>query len=128
MKYLLDANAFYWCDQEPDRLSVTARARIEDLSSTLYLSVVSVWELQIKLGIGKLQLQDPLSEIVCRQVEVNELVVLRVTLSHVLALERLPHHHKDPFDRLLIAQAMIEDVTIISADKVFAHYPIKLEW
>jgi PIN domain nuclease of toxin-antitoxin system len=84
--------------------------------------------MQIKLQLGKLHLRLPLAEVIASQQQTNDLQVLPVALSHVFALQSLPAHHKDPFDRLLIAQANAEEATLISHDPVFAHYPVQVLW
>jgi PIN domain nuclease of toxin-antitoxin system len=105
MKLLLDTHTFIWWDSEPARLSLHALALCQDRQNVLLLSVVSVWEMQIKLQLGKLRLALPLKEIIETQQQTNSIEILPVTLAHVLALENLPAYHKDPFDRLLVAQA-----------------------
>jgi PIN domain nuclease of toxin-antitoxin system len=94
----------------------------------LLLSVGSIWEIQIKLQLGKVKLNRPLSEVIESQRQANNLELLPVNLEHVLALETLPDHHKDPFDRLLIAQAIVEHTAIVSADPIFKKYPITVVW
>lgn len=89
------------------------------------LSVASLWEMQIKIAIGKLPLRLPLADLVREQQERNGFEILIITLDHVLALENLPMHHEDPFDRLLIAQAQAENLPLLSADSVFDLYPIR---
>lgn len=128
MKLLLDTHAFIWWDSEPDKLSAQALALCQDRRNILLLSVASAWEIQIKLQLGKLQLRLPLASVIEGQQQTNNAEVLPVTLDHVLALSSLPDHHKDPFDRLLIAQANVEDAVLISSDPVFAKYPVKLAW
>jgi PIN domain nuclease of toxin-antitoxin system len=93
----------------------------------VWLSVVSVWEIVIKAHLGKLTLRLPLPDIVARQ-QANGLRVLPATLAHSLAVEGLPPVHKDPFDRLLVAQAIVEAARLVSADAVFSHYPVQLLW
>ena len=90
--------------------------------------MVSVWEIQIKSQLGKLKLNLPLSEIIQSQRQMNNVQILTVELDHVLELQNLPYHHKDPFDRLLIAQANVEDVLLVSGDSIFSEYPINLIW
>ena len=97
-----------------------------DETNTLLLSVVSVWEMQIKIQLDKLRLNLSLKELIEGQQEANALQLLSVELAHVLALDSLPYHHKDPFDRLLIAQSIEEDVMLVSADSKFSAYPVKL--
>lgn len=128
MRLLLDTHTFIWLDSNPNRLSAQARSLLQDSANVLLLSVVSIWEMQIKQQLGKLQLSIPLAEIVESQRQTNGIEILPVILSHVLSLEQLPLHHKDPFDRLLIAQANIENVVLVSEDTMFANYPVKVLW
>jgi len=128
MKLLLDTHAFIWWDSEPAKLSPQALSICQDRQNTLLLSVVSLWEMQIKLQLGKMKLALPLKEIVESQQRTNDIEVLPVTLAHVLALESLPAHHKDPFDRLLIAQAIVEEAVLVSGDSDIAKYPVQVVW
>jgi PIN domain nuclease of toxin-antitoxin system len=128
MKLLLDTHAFIWMFDEPEKLSPKASALLADGDNDLILSVASVWEMQIKMQAGKLKLAIPLRQLVREQVQTNELQLLPVVLKHVLTLDSLPTHHKDPFDRLLIAQANVEGVFLVSGDPVFSSYPVKLLW
>ena len=105
MKLLLDTHIFIWWADQPEKLSQVALSALEDEANELLLSVASVWEMQIKIQLGKLKISLPLSELIKNQQESNGLTVLPVALPHVLALNTLPFHHKDPFDRLLIAQS-----------------------
>ncbi len=128
MKLLIDTHAFLWLMSEPAKLSRKALEACEDHGNELYLSVVSAWEMQIKQQLGKLRLKSPLRTIVQQQQEKNNLQILAVELEHVLALGDLPRHHNDPFDRLLVAQAQVEDAYLLSSDPLFAKYPVKLWW
>ena len=128
MKLLLDTHTFIWLDSNPSRLSERVRSLLQDPNNTLFLSVVSIWEIQIKTQIGKLQLSIPLAELVKSQRQANMIEILPVSLSHVLALDHLPLHHKDPFDRLLIAQANLEDATLVSQDEILSSYSVQLIW
>jgi len=128
MKALLDTHAFLWWTGDPEKLSPAARVACEDSGTDLILSVVSLWEIQIKAQLGKLTLARPLREIVEIQQQINRVHMLPVTLEHVLALDRLPLHHKDPFDRLLITQAVTEDASLISTDQAFKPYSVNLLW
>jgi PIN domain nuclease of toxin-antitoxin system len=128
MKALLDTHAFIWWDSDPSKLSPKARAVCEDRANLIFFSVASALEMQIKLQLGKLQLRLPLKDIIASQQETNEIQVLPVGLSHVLVLQDLPRHHKDPFDRLLIAQANVEEAVIISHDPLFEKYPVQVLW
>jgi PIN domain nuclease of toxin-antitoxin system len=100
----------------------------QERTNTLLLSVASIWEMQIKLQLGKLKLNLPLTELLTSQQQTNHIEVLPITLIHILALENLPNQHKDPFDRLLIAQANVEEAVLVSCDQVFAKYPVNLAW
>ena len=128
MKILLDTHAFIWWDSEPDKLSPPALTGCQDRTNTLLLSVASVWEMQIKSQLGKLKLNLPLAEVIEGQRKANNIEILPVMLAHVFALQNLPLHHKDPFDRILIAQANVENVAVVSNDPLFAQYPVKLLW
>jgi len=128
MKLLLDTHTFLWWDSEPSRLSSKALALCQDRANTVLLSVVSVWEMQIKSQLGKLKLSVPLAEVVETQRQTNNVEVMSITLAHVLALENLPTPHKDPFDRLLIAQANVEGAVLVSDDPIFEEYPVKVIW
>ena len=92
------------------------------------LSIASVWEMQIKLQLGKLNLNSKLPDLIENQQRVNNLQILPIELTHIYALNNLPSHHKDPFDRLLIAQTIVEQITLASIDEVFDNYPIQRLW
>jgi PIN domain nuclease of toxin-antitoxin system len=125
---LLDTHTFLWFINNDPRLSATAVQRISDPDARVAVSVVSAWEIVIKLGTGKLSLDRPLKELWPESLAENSFDVLDVTIEHVLAVESLPQHHRDPFDRLLIAQALTEGFELVSADSVFASYPIRCIW
>jgi len=127
MKLLLDPHTLIWWDSDPTQLSQPALAAIRDPTNTVWFSVVSVWEMVIKSQLGKLILHVPLSQIVAQQ-QANGLQVLSVTLAHVLAVEGLPPVHKDPFDRLLAAQAIVEEAELLTADAIFTQYPVRVLW
>ncbi len=124
MKLLLDTQIFIWWDSEPERLPPRLLALCEDPDNALVLSVASIWEIQIKVQLGKLDLDRPLANIVEGHLLENQIELLPIELPHVLALEQLPFHHKDPFDRLIVAQALVERLTILSVDSLFDHYPV----
>ena len=126
MKLLLDTHIFIWWADQPEKLSPDALSALEDEANELLLSVASVWEMQIKIQLGKLKLSLPLKNLLKNQQETNDLRVLPVTLAHVLALDALTFHHKDPFDRLPIAQSVEEELTIVTADSQFSAYSVKL--
>src|SRR6185503_4039271 len=126
MNLLLDTHIFIWWADQPEKLSPAALSALEDDANELLLSVASVWEMQIKIQLGKLKLTLPLKGFLRNSKETNDLTVSAVALTHVLALDALPFHHKDPFDRLLIAQSIEEDLTLVTADSQFAAYSVKL--
>jgi PIN domain nuclease of toxin-antitoxin system len=127
-KLLFDTHTFIWLDSRPEKLSLAAIAACEDNNNELYLSVVSAWEIMIKTKINRLQLEVPLIEMIEVQQADNDLKLLPVELHLMYALESLPLHHKDPFDRLLIAQAIAEQMFFVSADSQFDQYPVDLIW
>ena len=108
MKLLLDTHTFIWWDSEPQRLSQQILNMCQDPENVLLASVASLWEMQIKLQLGKLKLTKPLAELVSGQQEINKIDLLNVKLEHVLAVVKLPSHYKDPFDRLLIVQGILK--------------------
>jgi PIN domain nuclease of toxin-antitoxin system len=128
MRLLLDTHTFIWWDIEPARLSLRALALCQDSNNQLVLSVASVWEMEVKIQLGKLRFEKPLMDMISEQQRTNQIEILAVTLPHALALETLPMAHRDPFDRLLIAQAKVEGISFISRDAEFAAYPIVVEW
>lgn len=128
MKLLLDTHTFISWDSEPSKLSPQALALCQDRSNSILFSAASAWEMQIKIQLGKLKLALPLAQMIESQSQANGMQVLAITLTHVLALENLPAHHKDPFDRLLIAQAKAEDAVLVSGDPVFQKYPVQVLW
>lgn len=127
MKLLLDTHTFLWWDSNPDRIPASTIALIQQSSNQILLSLVTPWEIQIKTQLGKLNLQAPLSNIIRQQTE-NGISILPITLSHILELDELPLHHKDPFDRLLIAQSRIEKATLVSCDSILEKYDCQVLW
>ena len=128
MKLLLDTHTFIWWDSDPSKLSASALALCSDPTNELILSVTSLWEMQIKHQLGKLSLRLPLIDIIAHQQATNGVIVLPVLPAHVFGLDGLPTPHKDPFDRLLVAQANSEAATLISADAIFSSYPVHVAW
>ncbi len=126
MKLLLDTHIFIWADDEPERIPAALMAYLADEANELWLSLASLWEMQIKRQLGKLHLQLSLAETIASHQQTNGLRLLPITAEHIYALDNLPLQHKDPFDRLLIAQAMVEDLTLVSVDPAFAAYSVKL--
>ncbi len=128
MKLLFDTHAFLWWDSEPERLSPMVLALCQDPANVLILSVASAWEIQVKTQLGKLQLTRPLAEIIRDQRQTNGLRVLPIWLKHVLALGDLPAQHRDPFDRLLVAQARAESAILMSRDPLLSLYDVDIQW
>ncbi|HMJ65206.1 MAG TPA: type II toxin-antitoxin system VapC family toxin [Candidatus Binatia bacterium] len=128
MKLLLDTHAFIWWDDDPSRLGAEALAACTNPANELLLSAASVWEMQIKASLGKLQIRRPLSVLIADQQQRNGLQVLPITLEHVLNLDELATHHKDPFDRLIVSTAKLESCQIVSHDRVIARYGVSIIW
>jgi PIN domain nuclease of toxin-antitoxin system len=126
MTVLLDTNSFLWWVADAPRLSRRARKAIE--SSDCLLSIASCWEMAIKASLGRLQMPSPLDRFLQRQIEVNGFQLLPVSLEHAAAVRDLPFHHRDPFDRLLAAQARHEEIAIVTSDDVFGSYGVKRIW
>jgi PIN domain nuclease of toxin-antitoxin system len=119
MRVLLDTHAFLWFIEGKDSLSIFARRTIEDETTERFVSIASLWEAAIKFSIGKLDLQQPFATLISRQLEENAMALLPIRVEHLTYLTTLPFHHRDPFDRLLIVQAMVENMPIISTDEAF---------
>ncbi|MBI5670743.1 MAG: type II toxin-antitoxin system VapC family toxin [Chloroflexi bacterium] len=128
MKYLLDTQAFLLWDMESSKLPTPVFELLHDKSHILLLSIASAWEMQIKQQIGKLQLGASLTTVIENQQQNNGILLLPIQLTHIVALDQLPPHHKDPFDRLLIAQARVENLILISGDPIFKQYPVQVMW
>lgn len=127
MNVLLDTHAFLWYFQDSEQLSAQAAELLEDTDNALFLNIGSLWELAIKLGLGKLELQKPFHEL---QAVLHQLAIqiLPITFSDTECYLGLPLHHRDPFDRMLIAQAITHSLVIISQDKQFDAYAIQRVW
>ncbi len=127
MRLLLDTHTFLWFIDDSPRLSGRAKALLES-DVDLLLSVGSLWELAIKVSVGKLTLAQPYDSFVQQQLTDNDIEILPISVAHLGLVITLPFHHRDPFDRLLIAQAIAEKMHIISVDGEFDAYPIKRIW
>jgi len=126
MNLLLDIHIFLWAFGQPDKLASHLQDAIRNPDNALILSVVSVWEMQIKAQIGKLSLPMSVREFVAIQRVLNHVQSLPVVERHIWTLDTLPMRHRDPFDRLLIAQALTEQWRIVTVDPIFAQYPAQL--
>lgn len=128
MKLLLDTHAFLWALEASARLSPKARAAIQDPGNVKLVSFASLWEITIKVALGKLKLETPWDETL-RQIErMAPGTVLSCTVAHLESLSQLPQHHRDPFDRMLVAQARAEDLTLVSHDELLDAYGIRRLW
>jgi len=128
MKLLLDTHTFIWWTGLPERLSERVANLLAQEDNDLLLSVASVWEMQIKIQSGKLNLDLPLRELISTQQQTNNLQLLAIEVGDVWVLESLPAAHRDPFDRIIIAQAISQQLPIISVDGVFDGYPVQRLW
>ena len=128
MKLLLDTHTFLWLVEGSPKLSAPSQSALADPANELFVSVASVWELAIKTGNKKLTLRDPLDVFVAKWTVIYQLDLLPIQASHALAVVGLPDHHKDPFDRILIAQAEVEGMTLVSGDGKFAPYSVPIIW
>jgi len=127
MKLLLDTHTFLWFIDDNPKLSETALALLEG-DHELLLSIVSLWEIAIKFSIGKLALPEPYITFIPKQLSQNIIEVLPIRLDHLGVVSTLPFHHRDPFDRLLVAQAFIEKIPVISIDDTLDRYLIERLW
>lgn len=128
MRLLLDTHTFLWFIEGNLNLSDTARNLIEDEETQKFLSIASLWEMSIKISMGKLDVGMRLSELVTQQIYDNAIDLLEIKPGHLDELTKLPFHHKDPFDRLIIAQSIVENLAVVSKDSVFRHYTVRLLW
>jgi PIN domain nuclease of toxin-antitoxin system len=128
MRLLLDTHTFLWFIEGSLNLSDVARNLIEDQANQRFLSVASLWEMSIKVSIGKLELGMSFTELVKREVYGNAIELLEIQPEHLDELAKLPFHHKDPVDRLMIAQSLAEDIPIVTKDGAFGSYPATLLW
>jgi PIN domain nuclease of toxin-antitoxin system len=127
-RLLLDTDVFLWWVDDAPNLTVPARQAIADTGNECLVSIASCWEMAIKSSLGKLRLARPVERFVSEQLAANAFSLLNIELRHTAKIEKLPFLHRDPFDRLLIAQALTEKLTMVTADRVFADYGIKLLW
>ena len=122
MHLLLDTHTLIWWLAKNPTLSNTARDAIANPDNIVFVSAASAWEIAIKKSLGKLQAPDDLKQ----QLEKQKFTPLAINIDHALAIKQLPHHHKDPFDRILIAQAIHEGLTIVSRDRIFKSYDVDI--
>ncbi len=128
MKLLLDTHTFLWFIGGSAELSYGAKALTEDSENEVFLSIASLWEMAIKISLKKLILAKPFDTFIPEQLALNQIALLNISVAHTADVATLPFHHRDPFDRLLIAQAKVENMALISRDEAFDSYPIKRLW
>jgi PIN domain nuclease of toxin-antitoxin system len=128
MNILLDSHAFLWFVADDLKLSIDARTAIEDSTNRKWISIASLWEITIKVSIGKLNLADPVSEFLSREILCNKFSTLNVTMDHLAKLSVLPFNHRDPFDRLIVSQALLESFPVVSTDASLDAYGIDRIW
>ena len=128
MRLLLDTHALIWFIEGNPRLSARAKEAIETIGHECWLSVASLWEMSIKAARGNLEVTRPIPRLIREHIEGNEMGVLQVSGEHLETLIGLPYHHKDPFDRLMIAQATTESLTLVSCDDRFKEYQVDVLW
>jgi len=128
MTILLDTCAFIWMSTDEGQLSVAAREAIADPANIRLFSAMSVFEMAIKTQIGKLTLHAPLDRLISEGFHSGAIEELPVTIEHAMAVSALPFHHRDPFDRMLIAQARVMNVPIVTRDSAFAAYGVRVIW
>lgn len=126
MRILLDTHVWLWLQVEPERLSDESLEMLADPANELFLSAASAWEIAVKVGVGKLVLPAPPDEYVPSRLASSGTIALPVELRHALHVANLPAHHRDPFDRLLVAQAQLESLPLISADRQLAAYDVEV--
>jgi len=125
---LLDTHSMLWFFWDDPKLATKAKAAIEDPQNRKLVSVASCWEIAIKVGLGKLDLGESSSSFLAREIASNNFDLLPIQIEHVTAVENLAHHHRDPFDRLLVAQAQSETLSLISCDTIFDQYGVLRIW
>ena len=128
MKLLLDTQVFLYAILDSPALPLSARSLIESLENELFLSIASVWEIAIKVGLGKLTLAQPLDRLVPDHMTRAGIVLLPITIEHAATVATLPFHHRDPFDRMLAAQSMADGLPLVSGDTVFDRYAVRRLW
>jgi len=125
VRILLDTNVFLWIISEDARLSPVARDLFLDGKNVPLLSIASVWEIMIKSSLRKLDLPENPGPFIREQLRLNSCTLLDITVEHCVMVASLPFHHKDPFDRLIVAQALVENIPVISADSIMKEYGVK---
>ncbi len=128
MRYLLDTNAFLWFISDDPRLSDDAKNIIKKATNEIFLSAVSAWEIAIKTQLGRLQIEEEVGPFILSELAKNTFLSLPITIPHAAYVTKLPDIHKDPFDRMLVAQSNVEDMTLISGDQSIRRYQVEVAW
>ncbi|MBI1258904.1 MAG: PIN domain-containing protein [Chloroflexi bacterium] len=128
MRLLLDTHAFLWFAADSPELSNEAKSLLENVNNDLFLSYVSLWEIGIKVSLGKLSVPQPFDAFISTQLSLNDIELLPLSIAQISTVVTLPFHHRDPFDRLLAAQSMVEDLPLVSRDEIFDVYAVKRLW
>ena len=128
MKFIADTHAFIWFITDSPQLSAPAKELFESPESERLLSLASIWEIAIKTNLGKLSFDRPLEQFLPEQIALNYIRLLNISLSHALRVTNLPLHHRDPFDRMIVAQSLVENLPVLSNDRVFDAYGIERIW
>ena len=128
MKVVLDTHAFLWWISDDDRLPPSARSIIGNRENELFLSAATGWEIAIKAKLGRIHLPGKIDSFIAEQLDLNDIYSLPIQMSHALNVYDLPNHHRDPFDRLIISQAQLEKMSILTMDPQIARYGVKVAW
>jgi PIN domain nuclease of toxin-antitoxin system len=127
MQYLLDTHALLWFLEDDSQLPVKVSNEITNIDNKCYVSIASLWEIAIKINLGKLSIKFSFEKFASFLSD-NDIEVLPIAFDHLTQLSSLEHHHRDPFDRIIIAQCMVENLTILTKDQYFPNYPVKIMW
>ncbi len=128
MNVILDTHTFIWLDGDASRLSAKAVQYLTDPASLIFLSVASIWEMVVKVGSGKLTLRTDVRTLVAEQTTRNPIQLLPILAGHAYELGTLPPIHKDPFDRMLVSQAIVENAILLTVDPMIRKYPVRTDW
>lgn len=128
MKLMIDTHAFLWFIMGSSKLSKKARDLVEDTANEKLISIASLWEMAIKIALGKLSFVKPFAELIPQQLNFNGIELLNIEIKHLSIVTTLSFYHRDPFDRLMIAQCITEQLPLLSRDSIFDDYPIKRIW
>jgi PIN domain nuclease of toxin-antitoxin system len=128
VRFVLDTHTFLWFIMGNEQLPQPTRAVIANMDHEIYLSIASLWEIAIKVSLGKLTLHKPFAELIPEQLRINELQILPINLNDLISVTQLPFIHRDPFDRLLIAQTIVNDLVLITKDETLSQYAVRAVW